>query len=146
MVNGWLVPAARTSRNCTDGLDRHVRMVRTWAPARQTGRLIASWLPVFDNASRAAADRAGPRVPEARLDFGVTVSPDRPLSDSSGADGCRFEKSIPGDAKDVLPQPRQIAKTAPHSGGRAGLVTNRTEKSAVKPLTRLASRSEIRHN
>jgi hypothetical protein len=45
--------------------------------------------------------------------------------------------------KDLLPQPRRRLKSA---GRRvwAGFVNNRTQKTAVNPLTRLASRSVMR--
>jgi hypothetical protein len=39
-----------------------------------------------------------------------------------------------------------MTKTPPDGASGAGLITNRTQKSVVNPLTRLASRSEIRRN
>ena len=45
--------------------------------------------------------------------------------------------------KDVLPQPRRSRRPAGRQV-RAGFVNNRTQKTAVNPLTRLASRSVMR--
>ena len=45
--------------------------------------------------------------------------------------------------KDLLPQPRPV-KSPPGGGFGLGYVNNRTQKTAVNPLTRLASRSVMR--
>src|SRR5712671_2109521 len=47
--------------------------------------------------------------------------------------------------KDLLPQPRGPAKPAGRRI-RVGFVNNRTQKTAVNPLTRLASRSVMRRS
>lgn len=47
--------------------------------------------------------------------------------------------------QDILPQPQRIANLPPRPG-RGRLVTNSSQKSAVNPLTRLASRSVMRRN
>src|SRR5437762_11250113 len=85
------------------------------------------------------------RIDEALLRLAVTTR--------GHEQGFRLQRArwsvIPGKthaftAKDLLPQPQRIKPARRRV--RAGFVNNRTQKSAVNPLTRHASRSVMRAN
>ncbi|MBR1232903.1 hypothetical protein JQ611_12730 [Bradyrhizobium sp. AUGA SZCCT0182] len=95
---------------------------------------------------RAIAVAGNDEARTAQPGFGVAASGASLVSDFEVWTVGRSKNSGVRAIKDVLPQPRQMAKTPPAGGGGAGLVTHRIQKSAVNPLTRLASRIVIRHN
>jgi len=105
-----------------------------------------------DRAARRGRDQARRnRVKSAGLAKPFSGSASRPgvtdlVSASYELDGPAFKKTHAFAGSDVLPQPQQTAKTPPDGGGRGWVITHRTQKSAVNPLTRLASRTEIRRN
>jgi len=63
-----------------------------------------------------------------------------------GSSGRRLKTLGVAPPKTFCRSRNRFAKTPPAGGAGAGLVAHRSQKSAVNPLTRLASRSEMRRN